>query len=177
MNIADMLGRSSTDNDADLPEDMEVPDYPPADDADIPSGNVDSDILSPDPAPKRDGRKARRGSAVPAKKATAAQRKAIEDACSMMLLTLGGGISFRDAHCGGLVTEHADNVAAKMVPIIARNPQWVEWFTGTSGWLDVMGLLIALRPIGAGFWAHHVSHTVGEGVAQVDYSQFTAPDL
>lgn len=177
MDIAELLGRSRSNDDSELPEDMSVPDYPPADDVDVSSGNVDSDILAPDPSPRRGGRKATRKPVVPAKKATAQQKRQIEDACSMMLLTLGGGISFRDAHCGGALTEHADNIAAKLVPIVARNPAWVEWFCGTSGWLDVMGLLIAVRPVAGTFWSHHVSHTIGEGVAPVDYSQYGAPDL
>lgn len=177
MDIAELLGRNRADSDSDLPEEFSVPDYPPSDGPDDVPETGDVDALNPDPRPRRDARKSRKSAAVPAKKATVAQRKQIEDACSMMLLTLGGGIAFRDPHCGTAITDHADNIANKLVPIIARNPQWVDWFCGTSGWLDVMGLLIALRPVGASFWAHHVTHSIGEGVEPVDYSQFTAPDL
>lgn len=176
MDIAELLGRSKTDDAPDLPEDLRAPDYPPPNVTDDESVTGGSDLLAPDPKPKRDGRK-NRTTAAPAKKATVAQQRQIRDALDLMLTTIGGGIAFRDPHCGGALSDHATNIAEKAVPLIARNPAWVEWFCGSTGFLDVLGLLIALRPVGSTFWGHHVTHTVGEGEAGVDLSAFTAPNL
>jgi hypothetical protein len=173
MDIAELLGRGKSNTDSDLPEDLEVPDYPPTDDSDSASRSLDEDALEPDPAPRR-GKKITRTAV---RKVTATQKRQIEDAVSLLLTTLGAGISFRDQHCGPALTEHADNIADKLVPIIARNPKWVEWFCGSTGFLDAMGLVIAFRPLLTTVWAHHVTHTVGEGAIAVDYSQYRAPDL
>lgn len=173
MDIAELLGRSKSHGDSDLPEDFEVPDYPPPEDSDVSPDTFD--LLEADPVPHRD-RKALRASAG-SKKVTAGQKRQIQDAVQLMLLTLGGGIAFRDAHCGGAITENASNIAAKAAPLISRNPAWVEWFCGSTGFLDVMGLLIALQPVGASIWGHHVTHTVDTGGGQLDLSRFEAPDL
>jgi hypothetical protein len=174
MDIAEILGRGKSDTDSDLPEEFQVPDYPPTDDADDASGPVEADLLEPDPAPRR-GKKTTRSA--PVRKVTLAQKGQIEDACALILTTIGGGISLRDQHCGPALTEHADNAAKKLVPIIARNPRWVEWFCGSTGFLDVMGLVMAFRPVLVTMWSHHVTHTIGEGVEQLDYSKYAAPDL
>lgn len=170
MDVLELLGRDRAE--PELSGDLAVPDYPPADDS---APIYESDLLEPDPAPKHDRKAAR--SAGPVKKATASQQRQIRDAMELMLITLGGGIAFRDPHCGGSITDNAENIAAKAVPLIARNPRWVEWFCGSTGFLDVMGLLIALRPVGSTFWSHHVSHSIEAGGEQVDLSRFTAPDL
>lgn len=172
MDIAELLGRSKSHSDSDLPEGLTVPDYPPLEDSDDSPDTFD--LLDADPAPRRD-RKALRA-AGGSKKTTAGQKRQIQDAVELMLLTFGGGVTFRDAHCGGAITENASNIAAKATPLISRNPAWVEWFCGSTGFLDVMGLLIALRPVGASIWGHHVTHSVETG-AQLDLSRFTAPDL
>lgn len=135
------------------------------------------DVLEPDPKPAKRQSKSR-SAATSAHKATAAEKRQIKDALTLMQLTLGGGLQFRDPHCGGLILENAENIADKAVPIIARNPRWVEWFCGSAGWLDVMGLLIALRPVLAGVWGHHVTGSVGgESGDDTDFSAFEAPDL
>jgi hypothetical protein len=174
MDIAELFGRSKSDERSELPEDFSVPDYPPSDDADA-SPDLYGDLLESDPAPRRDKRALRASGG--SKKVTVGQKRQIQDALELMLITLGGGVTFRDPHCGGVLTDHAANIAAKATPLISRNPQWVEWFTGSTGFLDVMGLLIALRPVGSSIWGHHVSHTVDTEVGQLDLSQFTAPDL
>jgi hypothetical protein len=175
MDIAELLGRNRADDASDLPENFSVPDYPPGEDADA---SPAADLLEPDPKPSREARgRKMRPSTTPAKKATAQEKRQIRDALSMMMLTLGGGMAFRDPVCGGAITEHADNIAEKAVPLIARNPAWVEWFCGSTGFLDILGLLIALRPVGATVWSHHVSHSTDAGGAHADYTNLVAPDL
>lgn len=138
------------------------------------------DLLEPDPRPaKRTGR-ARPGST---KKATAGEKRAIQDSLTMLMGILGGAVSFRDPYCGGALSEQTDDIAAKLVPIIARNPAWVAWFAGSTGFLDVLGLLVALRPVAATVIGHHVTHTIGDdaegggGGEPGDLSAFTAPTL
>lgn len=174
MDITDVLGKRRGPQGSDLPDDFDVPDYPPTDEGDDAPGS--GDLLAPDPKPRRDKRRNYSG---PAKKATAAEKRQINDAMKLMLLTLGGGIAFRDPHCGGAITSNAENIAEKAVPLIARNPAWVAWFCGSTGFLDVMGLLIALRPVAGTVWGHHVTHSIGDeqpGGAD-DLSVFTAPPL
>lgn len=135
------------------------------------------DVLEPDPKPAKRNTKSR-PAASSAHKATAAERRQIKDALTLIQLTLGGGLQFRDPHCGGAILENAENIAEKAVPIIARNPRWVEWFCGSAGWLDVFGLLMALRPVVGTFWSHHVTGSLGgESEDAADYSGFEAPDL
>jgi hypothetical protein len=175
MDIAELLGRGKSATDSDLLEDLAVPDYPPADDSED-SAILDGDLLEPDPAPRRDKKALKVGGAL-AKKATQAQKRQISDAVEFMLITLGGGLAMRDPHCGGAIADNASNIATRATPLIARNPAWVAWFCGSTGFLDVMGLLMALQPVAATIWGHHVTHTVSEEGGKVDLSQFTAPDL
>jgi hypothetical protein len=81
--------------------------------------------------------------------------------------------------CGGAILENAENVAEKAVPIICRNPAWLEWFTGSAGFLDVIGLAVALRPVLMTFWGHHVSRSIAheEEGEPVDYSGYSAPSI
>lgn len=166
--LVEILGRewSKPAEAPDVPEDEQVPDPAPV-----------LDVLEPDPKPaKRNGRS--KSSAASAHKATVAEKRQIKDALYLMQITLGGGLQLRDPHCGAAVVEHAENIADKAVPIIARNPRWVEWFCGSAGWLDVFGLLMAVRPVVGTIWGHHVNHSVGgDDDPAGDYSQFEAPDL
>lgn len=143
-----------------------------------PDGPADPEPLAADPKPAKRNAKAKpTGGSV--HKATAAEKRQIEDALNLIQLTIGGGLSFRDPHCGGAILDHHENVSRKAVPIIARNPTWVAWFCGSAGWLDVFALIMAFKPVAGAFWGHHVSKSIGgEGDGDGgDLSQFAAPDL
>ena len=183
MDVAEWLDRvrpTSSDGFNESPADVTAPD-------DI--SGLD-DILAPDPRPKRAGDT--RGAALGKKikdvgastpmRVTVKQKTAITDALTMIQLMVGGGIQFRDPHCGDAIVQNAETVADKALPIICRNPAWVAWFTGGTGWLDVLGLLIALKPVLGTFWGHHVTHTIGQdgegdGGDSSDFSAFQAPSL
>jgi hypothetical protein len=136
------------------------------------------DALAPDPKPA--SRKPAKA-VTPSRKITAAEKKKIQDSVELMLITLGGGWSMRDRHCGPALVGISEEAAAKAVPIIARNPTWVSWFVGSTGFLDFLGLAMALKPFFATVWGHHVTHTVGEAGesdgGDTDLSQFPAPEL
>lgn len=177
MDVSEILGRARGAGAVD-PDDA-----PPAVPDDISSLD---DILPADPAPKRAG-KATSGWVGPkgkgaAPKVSAAQKREIADALELIQVMLGGTIQMRDQVCGGAIVNNAANVAAKAVPIICRNPAWVAWFTAGTGWMDVLGLVIALREPIATMWSHHVTHTIGhegeqDAGADDDLSAFTAPEL
>jgi hypothetical protein len=147
------------------------------------------DLLEPDPAPRRaaDGpaqgaaAKLKRIGGAPAAKITPKQKKEITDALELIQLIVGGAVQIRDRHCGTAIVDNAENASAKALPIICRNPAWVAWFTGSAGWLDVLGLIIALKPVMSTWWGHHVTHTIGDGKGEDDdaddLSAFTAPAI
>lgn len=140
------------------------------------------DILPPDPKPGKAKRsRAPRPPRPMPTKATAAQKRQVEDAIEMMLSLLGGGLSFRDQVCGPAITEQAKAVAKAASPIICRNPAWLAWFVGGTGFLDAMALLTACWPIGSTIWAHHVTGSLGHDHdgedGRVDYTAYPAPSL
>lgn len=177
MGITDLLkehGLISSDKDPerDSSDPDESPEETPVD-----------DVLEPDPKPVRCQKK--RGLKRPSNgdyKATAAEKKKVKDAVDLSLTILGGGISLRDPHCGGAILACSTEASDKAAAIIARNPAWTAWFVGSTGFLDVLGLLAALAPVGKAFWSHHVTHSVGgehdHGNDDVpDYAKFHAPEI
>lgn len=136
------------------------------------------DQLPPDPKPGKTRRTRMRIPKTPSSaKPTAAQKRQVADALVLLQTLVGGGVQLRDPVCGSTILAHAENVADKAVPIICRNPAWLEWFTGSTGFLDVLGLAVALTPVLKTVWGHHVTHSIGhEGEGeQVDYSGYSAP--
>lgn len=161
--------------------DKAAPEPPEDPEFDFLTGELDAempDVLAPDPKPAKRNAKAK-PTGGSTHKATAAEKRQIEDALNLIQLSIGGGLSFRDPHCGGAILEHHENISKKAVPIIARNPAWVAWFCGSAGWLDVFGLIMAAKPVLGAFWGHHVSRSIGgeDDGAAADFSGFAAPDL
>ena len=152
-------------------ESLEIPD-------DLSGLDEAGDLLTPDPPA------ARRSGKAPARKAPAKPTKAVQtqvaDALTMMITLPAGILAFRDPLCAGAVLDHADNVVAKLVPIVCRNPTMLRWFTEGGGYMDWFGLAWALMPIAKTVWSHHVTHTVGldeEEDEFVDYARYSAPPV
>lgn len=172
-NLIDRLNPSEmSDIEDDTPEDYadQVPD----------DASALDDALPPDPKPGQRGRTKARRAAPVAAKVTAAQKRTVEDSIYLLMMIPGGALSLRDPHCGGAVTGNAREVARACVPIVARNPSILAWFTATGApVMDWLALLAALSPIASAFWSHHVTKSVGQDEedegANADYSQFTAP--
>lgn len=177
--ITELLERAKLAGDAD----DRAPQTPQdTDDVVIPDdASALDDLLEPDPKPKKRGSSKIRIGGNPAAKSrvTVAQRKQVTEALELMQMMLGGALSFRDPHCGGAILKQAHEIAEKATPLICRNPAWVAWFTGSAGFLDVLGLIMAIQPVASAVWGHHVTGTIGreEGEHVSDYSQFTAPSL
>jgi hypothetical protein len=154
--IGDLLSKLGGDSDTD---ELDVPDDLSALDDD-PDAEPD-DALPADPAPRR-----RRAGARPAVagKATAADRRKVKDALTLMFRVVAGGVAMRDPVCGGAAVEACDATVAAVVPIICRNPGMLAWFTASNApFMDILALLVALQPVVTTVWAHHVTHTIGPG--------------
>lgn len=153
----------------------EVPDDMPDIPDDISELDESSDILPPDPPAAR--RTAKTPRKAPAKPTKAVQTQ-VADALTMMITLPAGVLAFRDPICGSAILDQADEVVAKLVPIVCRNPAMLRWFTEGAGYLDFFALATALFPIARTIWAHHVTHSIGieldEGESE-DFSRYTAP--
>lgn len=112
--------------------------------------------MAPDPRPARRAEpRARKMPAAP--KASAAVRREVADGITMMLSMPAGLWSFHDPVCGGAVLDHAENIAAKLTPIVCRNPVLLAWFTDTGHFMDWFALFTALAPVARTVWDHHVT--------------------
>jgi hypothetical protein len=155
------------------------PDGDHGDSDDVPddaSELMDDDLLADDPKPVR-GRAAGRRNAPP-KKLTIKQTRELRDQVLMMIEFPAGLWSMRDPVCAGAIQDQAETIADRLVPIIARSPAMLAWFTGsTAPYMDWFALAMALRPVASTVWAHHVSHSIGHQEEQdaTDFSAYAAP--
>lgn len=185
MALADLLKTGSVDGEdssAQVPDDASELTGPGAD------SGAPADELPPDPQPSRRSKQGRRrmrsSTAAASKKATAAEKTAIRDALTMLYTLPAWGLQMRDAHCGGALMDQRDAIVDALVPIVARNPAMVAFFTaGNAPWMEYLALFQALLPVGQMVWGHHVTHTVGgeaggvgpAGGVPVDLSAYAAP--
>ena len=149
-------------------ETLDVPD-------DLSGLDEEGDLLQPDPPPARRTAKAPRKAAPRPTKAVQSQ---VADALTMMITLPAGIMAFRDPFCSAAVLENADNIVAKLVPIVCRNPAMLRWFTEGAGYMDFFALATAVAPVARTIWAHHVTHSIGEEETDgdtEDYSHYTAP--
>ena len=133
------------------------------------------DVLPPDPPAARRTAKASRK---PAAKPTRAVQNQVADALTMMITRPAGVLAFRDPICGSAILDQADEVVAKLVPIVCRNPAMLRWFTEGAGYMDFMALAAAVFPIARTIWAHHVTHSIGMEEDQddgEDFNRYVAP--
>lgn len=180
MSISGLLERAKTGG-------TEVPDDPRelSDDGLVDLGVLnevlDDDLLEPDPkpGPAQKAKGIKPPKAPLPSKATAAQKRQVQDMLELALKFMGAGVSLRDGHCGGAINEQSQAIAKACVPLVARNPQVLAWFVGGTGFMDWLGLLMALQPVVGTVWGHHITHTVGGEDEEdgVDYSAFTAPSF
>lgn len=144
--------------------------------------------VAPDPKPARRSQKPPKRE--PAQKAPAAVRREVRDSLTMMITMPAGIWAFRDPHCGGALLEHADNIAARLTPIVCRNPALLAWFTESSSYMDWFALFTALAPVAKAVWDHHVigprprgevaddagaEYSAAAQSPAPDFSQFAAP--
>ena len=186
MALADLLKSGSVDGDD---SSAHVPDDASELTAGTPDPGAPADELPPDPAPSRrskQGRRRMRSATTATKKATAAEKNQIRDALTMLYTLPAFGLRMRDPHCGGALMDQRDAIVDALVPIVARNPAMVAFFTASNApWMEYLALFQALLPVGQMVWGHHVTHTVGgeadgvgpgpAGGVPVDLSAYAAP--
>jgi len=83
----------------------------------------------------------------------------VEGQMATVLAFLAMGISTRDPYCGGALTEQADKIAEKLVPIICKSPSMVKWLTRSTSLKDVLELAMVLAPVARAVADHHILHT------------------
>ena len=149
-------------------ETIDVPD-------DLSSLDEEGDLLPPDPPAARRTAKAPRKTAP---KPTRAVQNQVADALTMMITLPAGVLALRDPVCGSAILDQADEVVAKLVPIVCRNPAMLRWFTEGAGYMDFFALATAVFPIAKTIWSHHVTHTIGmdeEEDGGEDFNRYVAP--
>lgn len=159
-----------------LREGGEAEEFDVPDDASELIEEADDDLLPPDPKPIRKGPTKRRQ---PTTKATAAQRRTVQDALVLMITIPAGILQIRDPLCAAAMLDNAENIAAKAMPLIARSPAALAWFLGSGApWMDWLGLALALQPVAQTIWSHHVTKTLDHDAEEgygADFSQYSAP--
>lgn len=151
------------------PEDVHIPD-------DL--SELD-DVLPPDPPPARRTKGSKTAKPAPAK-VTVGTKRQITDAVKILLLFPAGAWALRDEKCGGTALSIVDNVTAAAVPIIARNPAAVAFFTEGTAWLEWLALFSALSPLARDVWSHHIVGRDEDEDSEpevTDYAQYAAPSL
>lgn len=141
------------------------------------------DDLEPDPMPSR-AVTALKGAGdkvvktrAQTKKLTKSQKTLVMDKFEMMLKFPGMIISTRDPICGGAIANNSMQIAESMIPIIARNPQMLEWFTAEGGgFMDYIGVAWACMPVVTTIYQHHVSHSIGDHVHEEEDYVYSLPD-
>lgn len=143
-----------------------------------PEPEVPTDLLDPDPKPGR-RTAGRRTAARPAPPAVTARVKGqISDALTMWLLPPATFWAMRDPVCGGAAVDVLDNTVSRLVPIVARNPGMLRFFTEGQGWMEYVALFHALAPLGAVVWKHHVlgdGHHQESDVEAEDFGRYGVP--
>lgn len=78
--------------------------------------------------------------------------------------------SLRDPECGTVLSDASPQIAAKIVKLLARNPAVLAKLHGAGFMSDIVGLLMALKPVATAVFAHHVTRK-GE-TDELDLTQF-----
>lgn len=94
---------------------------------------------------------------------TATVRRDIEAKVGMMLEIPARVWEARDPWCGGAFVGQLPATRAAFTDLVCESPDMVAWFTGVGGgFMKWLNLLVALQPVGVTYFAHHISHSIGE---------------
>lgn len=83
-------------------------------------------------------------------------REDVQGKLAFILTMVGSLASITDPVCGGAFLENADNVAAKMTPLICKSPDMVAKLTKTGDAMLYVDLLWAFWPILGTIAEHHL---------------------
>lgn len=114
-----------------------------------------------DADPDRPEKPADRAPSFVGDKLPTAVKKDIQDKCEFLLQLVALGWSTRDPICGGEFEDRVDQIAQKLVPIIARNATLLKWFSSEGSLPATLDLAIVLFPIAKTVVQHHVLKSIG----------------
>lgn len=111
----------------------------------------------------------------PGDKLPVAVKKDIEEKCDFLLTILGMGWQSRDPICGGEFADRTDQIAQKLVPLIAKNATLLKFFTSSGQFSAALELAIVLYPIGKTVAQHHIFKTIGHEEPETIPNDFMYP--
>jgi hypothetical protein len=94
---------------------------------------------------------------------TKAIREDIAGKLGMIFGFMSMGISIKDPICGHAISDNAEHIVPKMVPIVCKSPDMVRWFTSkNAGYIVWFELMMVCWPVLQVVISHHVTHTIGK---------------
>lgn len=124
-----------------------------------------------DPEPADEPEESER--AVPIVRITKRVKDDIEGKVGLLLGMLVMPIALRDPVCGGALSDNAENIASKMVPLVCKSPELVQWFTKRGNFVLWLDLFMAFMPVFQTVAQHHLMNP-NKGQANYDAQ---APDF
>lgn len=112
-----------------------------------------------------------------ARRVSARVEKEIQDTVEAYLGVLSTMWAMKDPICGEVALEITPNVAAKAVPLLAKNPKIVSYLTKGNSFKEIMDFALAVAPLVRVVYAHHLSRTISVGQDQEpvqNYNEYTA---
>jgi len=135
----------------------------PQDTNDIPEWSMDAarDAVPDDPEPSyQDKQTTSTEVTKPTMHLTGTQKKDIE-AKLLFWLELGTMmLAPLDQVCVPVASQHAPNIAKKMLPIICQSEEMVQWFTKAGNFALWADLAMACWPVISAIIAHHITKTI-----------------
>lgn len=172
MPASSLLDRLTFTSESDSDSDSEFPETGSEMDSDS-YLESDSEILEPDPKPKRRGKM----TAASAPKVTAAVKKQVRETLNDLVDLPISLWELRDPHCAGAARNQQEEIVNAFLAFVIKRPTWVAGLTGLDESLDVVRLIRAVYPVVMAILAHHIAKTVGQEEEDVDLSGFAAPRI
>lgn len=119
------------------------------------------------------------------KPVTKALQKDIKGKVAMLLMVPGSMWAGRDEHCGGAfldaIPDDVDaegdatpGIASALTDIICDSPDMVKWFTTSGKYMKWFTLAMAVQPVLATAFHHHVTHAIQDTPQEQDFSQYVS---
>jgi hypothetical protein len=99
-------------------------------------------------------------------KVTAATVSDIEGKLALMLAVPAAAWKSADPVCGGAFADQLDPIVRAAVPLICQSSDLVGFFTKSTSFLLWLNLAVALQPVGAAIYRHHIAAPEEEGQDQ-----------
>lgn len=97
---------------------------------------------------------------------TAKVRRDIEGKLAFAMGLGGQFWVLADPTCGTAFVDNADNIARKLTPLVCQSPDMVKWLTKTGNFVLWIDFIMALWPVLAMVFAHHIAKTAMPDTSQ-----------